>query len=282
MFLGDYYVKHFKRKNKLTGELLPFKNHKDYFAKDFSQPHQLMEWVKKSEKKEVKEYISYILEKRVKEKNLSLCPTEIELLSCGMPGIAVYKEHFGSYTEACNSCGTKPLFDKNLPKEFYNDYSKVKILIDTREQKPLCFDNSESHKLDVGDYSVDASNYDYTFVDRKSFGDFCGTVTVGYSRFCKELDRCRSLGNYMFIVVETAFEDMEEENMKSYKRFKLNYVYHNMREIQKNYKDCCQFVFAGSRDLSIEIIPKLLVLGKKLWSVDMQYFWSDYVSKKNK
>jgi hypothetical protein len=280
MFLGDYYVKHFQRKNKLTGELLPFKNYKDYFAKDFSQPHQLMEWCKCTGDQEVKEYIAQLLKKRTEEKGLSMCPTEIELLSSGLPGIAVYKKHFGSYTEACSFCSVKPLLDKNIPKEFNNDYSKTKILIDTREQQPLSFENSEPFKLDVGDYGVTASDYDYTFVDRKSFGDFCGTVTVGYSRFCKELDRCRSLGNYMFIVVETAFEDMEEENMNSYKRFKLNYVYHNMRELQRNYKDCCQFVFAGSRDLSIELIPKLLILGKKLWSVDMQYFWSDYVSKK--
>ena len=36
MLLGDYYVKHYQRKNKLTGELLPFKNYKDYSILDIS------------------------------------------------------------------------------------------------------------------------------------------------------------------------------------------------------------------------------------------------------
>ena len=32
-------------------------------------------------------------------------------------------------------------------------------------------------------------------------------------------------------------------------------------------------MFSGSRRKSEEIIPKILVLGKKLWTVDVQYFW---------
>ena len=38
MTLADYYTKHFPRKNLLTGDLLPFKNKKDYFAKDYQPP----------------------------------------------------------------------------------------------------------------------------------------------------------------------------------------------------------------------------------------------------
>jgi hypothetical protein len=47
-----------------------------------------------------------------------------------------------------------------------------------------------------------------------------------------------------------------------------------MRELQRQYSDCCQFVFSGSREKSQELTPKLLVMGKKLWKTDMQYFWS--------
>jgi hypothetical protein len=67
---------------------------------------------------------------------------------------------------------------------------------------------------------------------------------------------------------------MEEYNKQSYKKFNLKYVFHNMRDLQRQYGDCCQFVFSGSRDLSVELIPKLLVLGKSLWKTDIQYFWS--------
>jgi len=279
MLLGDYYVKHYQRKNKLTGELLPFKNYKDYFDKDFSQPHQLMEWVNKTDSEEAKDYIIELLHKRTMKKDIDYGPTELELISAGLPSIDVYKKYFGSYTYACEEIGIKPLLGERLPKSFFDDYSETKILIDTREQQPLSFKNSEPYKLDVGDYGAIASDYDYTYVDRKSFGDFCGTTTVGYSRFCKELDRCRSLGAYLFIVMEFPFEEIDNYNAKSYKKYKLDYVLHNMREIQKQYKDCCQFVFAGSRELSEEIIPKLLILGKKLWNTDIHYFWSKHIKQ---
>jgi len=280
MFLGDYYVKHYARKNKLTGELLPFKNYKDYFKKDFSQPHQLMEWIEKSREKDVKDYITELLHNRTISKGIDYGPTELELVSSGLPSIDIYKKYFGSYTYACEEVGVEPLLGERLPKEFSNDYSNKKILIDTREQQPLKFKNSQPYKLDVGDYCVTAQDYDYTYVDRKSFGDFCGTTTVGYSRFCKELDRCRDLGCYLFVVMEFPFDEIEEFNHKSYKKYKLDYVLHNVRSLQKEYSDCSQFVFAGSRELSQELIPKILVLGKSLWKTDVNYFWQKKINKK--
>ena len=137
-----------------------------------------------------------------------------------------------------------------------------------------------SYKLDVCYYGAISRDYDYTYVDRKSFGDFCGTTTVGYARFCKEMDRCRALGCYLFVVMEFPFEEIENLNKSSYKKYKLDYVFHNTREIQKQYSDCCQFVFSGSRENSQLIIPKLLVMGKKLWATDIQYFWSKQIQKK--
>ena len=115
----------------------------------------------------------------------------------------------------------------------------------------------------MGDYAVMGEDFDYTFVDRKSYQDFCSTVTTGYSRFVKEIERCKSLDSFLFVVVDTAFEDMHSENSRSAHKYKLDYVFFQMREIQAKYSDCCQFVFSGSREHSVEIIPKILILGKK-------------------
>lgn len=279
MLLGDYYVKHFQRKNKLTGELLPFKNYDDYFEKDFSQPKQLQEWCEKASFMDVKEYIIELMDRRIKAKNLNSGLSSLELWTAGLPDIDIYKKYFGSYTDACKKCLIEPMFNGKLPKEFWDDYSNIKILIDTREQKPLWFKKSEILKLDIGDYAVSGDKYNYTYVDRKSFNDFCGTVTCWYNRFVKELDRCRSLGCYLFVVIEAPLHRMDEYNKNSYKKFNLNYVFHNMRQLQRDYNDCCQFIFSGSRGLSAELIPKLLVLGKSLWKTDMQYFWSKKIEK---
>ena len=67
MTLADYYTKNFPRKNLLTGELLPFKNKKDYFEKDFSTYSQLLKWCHANSPEKVKEYSLNKLKQRIKE-----------------------------------------------------------------------------------------------------------------------------------------------------------------------------------------------------------------------
>ena len=272
-FLGDYYVENYGRKDKLTEELIPFKKYDQYFATDFINKKNMKKWCQSAPPSEVKEYIIKTFKEKKEAKGLKGGPPAVYLETAGMPDVDICKEVFGSYNEACKQFGMLPMLSGQLPNDFHNDYSDTPILIDTREQKPLYFKNSKSLKLDVGDYAVGGDLYDYTFVDRKSYQDFCATVTNGYARFIKELERCRAMGCVLFVVIETAFGNMWVENVRGYKKFRLDYVYHRMREIQTNYSDCCQFVFSGSRRKSEEIIPKILVLGKKLWTVDVQYFW---------
>jgi hypothetical protein len=272
LILGDYYVKHFQRKNKLTGDLLQFKNYEDYFERDFSNYSQMIKWCETAVEKEVKDYAIDCLKKRIEKKQLNYAPNTIELFTADLPSMSIYKRLFGSYSKACEICNSQPMFKSTLSKEFDNDYRDCKIYIDTREQKPLSFKNSEKLKLDVGDYAVSGDNYDYTYVDRKSFADFCSTMTVGEKRFIRELQRCRDLGCYLFIVIECDLYKMSKLNAFSPKRYNLKYVLHNMKEMQHAYRDCCQFVFSGNRGNSQMLIPKLLMCGKKLWDTDMQYF----------
>ena len=270
--IGDYYVKHFQRKNKLTGSLLPFKTHEQYFEKDFSNRNQMIEWCNTSPQKEVEDYLLFSLKKRIDKKGSSYAPNTIELFTAGLPTMDLYKKIFGKYGKICDLCGVKPMFGDGFPNEFNNDCESIKVFIDTREQQPLSFKNSERLKLDVGDYAVSGDDYSYTYVDRKSFGDFCSTMTIGGERFKKELQRCRDLGCYLFIVTETDLYKMAQKNQFSPKRYNLDYVFHSMREIQHEFADCCQFVFSGNRSNSQVLIPRLLTIGKKIWRTDIQYF----------
>lgn len=280
MLLGDYYVKHFKRRNKLTGELLPFKNYDDYFNRDFSQPHQLLEWCDKAPYTEVKTYITKLLQDRIDRLNLDYGPSNLELVTAGLPPIDVYKRFYSSYTDACKACGVLPWLDKPLLKEFWEkDFKHVSIFVDTRERKPLWFPKTKPLKLDVGDYAPEHAYFNYTFVDRKTLQDLCSTVTASYNRFCNELDRCREIGCFVFVVIEVPFEEMGYRNRRNYKKWNLPYVYHKMREIQMMYKDCCQFVFGGTRKDCADLIPRLLVLGQKLWKTDIDYFWNKHLNK---
>lgn len=277
LILGDYYVKHFQRKNKLNGNLLQFKNYEDYFNKDFTNRSQMIEWCETAPEDEVKEYILSCLKKRIEKKKLKYAPNTVELFTADLPSISIYKRLFGSYSQVCEQCNAQPMFKSPLPKEFHNDYRSSKIYIDTREQQPLAFPNSTPLKLDVGDYAVNGDDYDYTYVDRKSFADFCSTMTVGEKRFARELQRCRDLGCYLFIVTECDLYKMAKINSFSPKRYNLSYVFHNMKELQHKYRDCCQFVFSGNRSNSKILIPKLLMCGQKLWNTDIQYFLDEGV-----
>ena len=113
-----------------------------------------------------------------------------------MPSIDLYKKFFGSYSAACSELGYQPLYAKGINKEFLQDDPSLKdlrILVDTREQLPLKFKNTTSMKLDFGDYAVSGDHYDYTYVDRKSESDFKSTMTSGFDRFKREMDRAKSL-----------------------------------------------------------------------------------------
>lgn len=280
MLIGDYYVKHFQRRDKFTGELLPFKKFDDYFKRDFSHRGNFAKWIKQTNKVDVCDYLVTLLNRRIREKGIDYGPCDLELKSAELPSVDTYKKFFGSYTEACAKCGVKPLLRGQLPKAFWGNYSHEMIMVDTREQKPLTFSNSASMKLDVGDYSTLPEKFDYTFVDRKSLADFCASVTNAKERFKREMERCREMGSYLFVVVEADYEKLRFENRKLFHKHHLRYVMANMREFQKEFSDCCQFVFSGNREYSTLLIPKLLCLGRKTHNVDIQYFWEKHLKQR--
>lgn len=273
LYVADYYCKHYPRKDLLTNQPLQFKNKEDYFATYFSSRQNMLKWLEKTPQDKKSPILLDMLEHRVKSKCLKHAPSEVELFFAGLPPIAEFKRSFGSYSAACDACGVKPLLTKPLPKEWSQDFSRKKILCDTREQKCLQFANSESLKLDTGDYAVSGEDFTNTFVDRKSFEDWAATlIGDNFERFRREIKRCQEQECFLWVVVETDLVSIHETNKKSYHKHNLSYVSHNMRKLSDEFPDNLQFVFSGGREQSQSIIPKLLCLGDKLSKVDLQ-FW---------
>ena len=103
-------------------------------------------------------------------------------------------------------------------KNFFNQNNsleEIKILIDSREQLPLTFKNSAKMKLDFGDYTAAGKNYDYTYIDRKTEGDFKGTMTKGFERFNKEMLRAKKFNSYIFVLVESTVQEINDNNQSS-------------------------------------------------------------------
>ena len=65
--LEEYFHQYVPRHDKLTKELIPFKNIEQYLSADFSEIRHLTKWLKQAPKEESQQYIVDWLKKR-KEK----------------------------------------------------------------------------------------------------------------------------------------------------------------------------------------------------------------------
>ena len=92
---------------------------------------------------------------------------------------------------------------------------RIKILIDTREQKKLTFlpdsrFTTVRKKLEVGDYGcvrADGNTMPYYF-ERKSMSDLFGTMGKGYSRFKREILRAREADCCLILIVEGSLREV--------------------------------------------------------------------------
>ena len=86
---------------------------------------------------------------------------------------------------------------------------EFRIIIDTREQTPWGFPPEipvEIGTLKSGDYAL--ANDDSFAIERKSKSDFLGTISTGWGRFCRELNRMDAAGfPAKPVIVECDFAD---------------------------------------------------------------------------
>jgi len=274
LYQAEYYCTHYPRYSLYYHQKIPFKNKQQYFETEFIDYNEFIKWESVNNPEVVKNKCLEILKKRVDEKQYHFAPFHNELTTLNMPSLNIYKKYFSSYTSACKLLNIQPLFNKNLPEDFKTtDISDLPILVDTREQDPLSFKNVKIEKIFVGDYLIaDKKYFTNTFVDRKSEGDFLGTMTSGIERFGRELQKAVELDCYLFVVIESSISNIIINQKKYSRKTNLEYVFHNMRNLCHKYPRRIQFIFSGSRNKSLEIIPKLLYHGKSLWQVDIQYF----------
>lgn len=268
MTLGDYYVKFFPKFDPWTKEPIPFLSYEQYSTADFRKKSNMNEWLKNVGRAEASAYCRKVMEAHVKDKELagSFLPNFIYLFTHPrLPRLENYEPSF------FKSLGMKNMFTEDSDLSKLGVAKHLHIWQDTREQQPIIFSDFQQseNKLDFGDYTLSGNDFNYVFVDRKSEGDFKGTMSSGYERFRRELDRARHFSSYVFVVVESDPYQIVLNN-KGCRKASLAYVWENMRNIILDYSDVCQFVFTGSRRESERMIPVLLYHGNALRTVDVQ------------
>ena len=264
----QYYQKQYPRYDRLTGDIILFKNRETYFTHDFNTKANLKTWLSRQTRETQIDYCKEILLRRKIHKGLSLTPCQTELRTAMLPAVSYLDELFdGRYYEVAAELGFKNRFIKPTGKITGKPLDGCEIIIDTREQLPLSFScKTKSQKLEFGDYGLscmgDVNPSNACYIERKGVGDFWGTMSQGYERFQREILRAKNVEAYLVVLVEGSMQDVGEGIggkylLKTYSRVNADFLFHRMR-CRSQDCDMIQFLFVKNREESTRVIELLL------------------------
>lgn len=272
----EYYQNHEPRYDLLTGELINFKSKDYYFSNDFNNKINLKKWLKSQPAEKRQEYLSNFLKKRKEKHSLKFAPSEVELRSITSPAIPFYQEVFGDYYSCCASLGMERKYEYPDSLLKYNEKEGFKIFIDTREQKPLVIDYpTELKGLKFGDYALSDPNCK-CYIERKSIADFIGTLSGGYERFCREIERALAADASLVVLVERPLQECLSFQHLNYvsKKIKVTpeFVFHNVRDIIQKYPSV-QFLFVDGREECVRVMKRIFFSDGEFKKYDLQLMY---------
>lgn len=280
----DYYHGHFPRKDLHTGDLIKFKNKNQYFSQDFNSRVSMKKWFDSASAEEAKEYCHNYILKRIQEKKLNYSPCEVEARSLMCPPIPFLQRSFGNYYSYCKeNFSLKNKYTRypdgmTFPEEVGANsinYKLYEIYVDTREQKPLKFNfQTQIQTLKFGDYCFSEPKLSgNTYIERKSITDFIGTMSGGYERFKKEIERAREDNAKLVVLVEDDMNNCLNFKFLPYVSKKIRatpeFIFHNVRELIQDY-DNVHFLFVKGRVEASRVIERLFLFAGQYNLVDLQ------------
>ena len=275
---ASYFQEHHPRYDKHTGEIILFKSRDFYFDNQFNDKSSLKAWLTKQPISVQQEWCKEALAKRREEKGLVYTPGQTELRTIMIPSANYLNDIFGDYYKVCAEIGYRNKYQplKGAFPFYPIDRARNRIIIDSREQKPLLFENFETvtRKLNEGDYALENESLSFgTRIERKSMPDFYGTLsTYNYDRFVREIDRIKHKGLKMVVLIEGSIEEAYSlPSLGKYREMKIGpeYVFHKMREVIQEFP-FIQFLFAKNREDSVKIVEILLQSRGEFSQYDLQ------------
>lgn len=272
----EYYQKYEPRYDLLTGEIINFKNKDYYFSNDFNNKNSMKKWLSQQTEEAQKEYLKKFLTQRKEKHNLIYAPTEVELRSVTSPPVPYYHRLFSDYYKLCYDIGFKKKYEYPKEKLKYEIKDGFKIFIDSREQMPLVIDYpTETKGLKFGDYAInDPENKCY--IERKSISDFIGTMSGGYERFCREIERSIAAEANLIVLVERPLQECLSFQYLSYvsKKIKVTpeFIFFNVRELIQKYSNV-QFLFVDGRQECVEVMKKIFFSNGEFKKYDLQLMY---------
>lgn len=267
---------HFQKKDLYSGEAIQYKNEEYYLNNDFNSRDNLNSYLISMDKTIAKEYCLNFLKKRKDRKGLVFAPSQIELKSYIAPSINIIQKGIGlNYNELIKEAGLQSRFNYKGKFQIAN-LGMMKIIQDTREQKPIKFSNMEIKKLDYGDYTVLPPYYSNIFIERKSLVDLIGTLCPkNFERFKSELARAIEMGSYLIVIVEESFSQLLRMKDLKYVHSQASpdYILHKIRELMES-SNMIQFLFLSNRQESERVIQKIFKLKEHARLLDLEYLYN--------
>ena len=223
-----------------------------------------------------KSYLKKFLVQRKEKHSLTYAPTEVELRSITSPPIPYYHSLFSDYYSLCSEIGFKNKYQYPKEELKYKIKDGFSIFIDTREQMPLVIDYpTEVKGLKFGDYAInDPENKCY--IERKSISDFIGTMSGGYERFCREIERSIAAEANLIVLVERPLQECLSFQYLNYvsKKIKVTpeFVFFNVRELIQKYNNV-QFLFVDGREECVRVIEKIFINKDISLNYDLQLLY---------
>lgn len=282
-----YYHQYEPRYDRLTGELIPYKDLTQYRSQQFANKVNLKRWLKENSEEGLTWSIDW-LRRRKEEKGLVYAPSQVELRTLMCPSMPYYDKvgaAQGGYYGIVASLGfitryqARSLTFPALPAD-------AVVLQDTREQAPLKLDlTTQIATVNVGDYTL-AAPYDLGIrIERKSLSDLCGTLSArqvtrktgtkdsSLDRFDRELARARDGNLYVVMIVESDINEAQSFNYLPHMRHikaSPSYILHNLRGLLTKYPLSFQALFVSGRTEMSSKVVRILQLGAQVKVTDLQ------------
>jgi len=274
----EYYQQEYPRYDLYDKKIIKFKNKQQYLNADFNSRTNLRMWLKSVPEDEAKDYCRGVIQKRIDEKGIIYAPTQVELRSIMSPPIQYFDQLFGSYYLLCKDLKLKHKFivpDQITELEKWKS-PEYKIYVDTREQKPLRFKdrNIEIKTLNFGDYAFSSKKATCNcYIERKNLSDFIGTISGGYERFIKEIERAVEAEAHLVVLVEENINNAMNFRYLPHISSKIKatpeFIFHRVRDLIQKYSNL-QFLFVNGRTESSRVVEKIFTSGCIHEKVDLQ------------
>lgn len=288
-----YYRQYYPRVDPINGKPIPFKDLDQYLEQSFESKVTLKRWLA-ANPAEGLQWSKDWLARRKADKGLIYPPSQVELRTLCCPSMPYYNAigaTEGGYYGITRTLGYLDRYT-NAPLVFAPWPDEAVVICDTREQNVINLPCKTAREaLDVGDYAL-AQPHDLGIrIERKSLADWAGTLTdrkvarkggrkgegvtedSSLQRFDRELARAEAAGLYVVMMVEDTISHAQAINKLPQTRWvkaSAHYLLHNLRALLTKYPLTFQCVFLDGRVTMAKAIPRVLSLGTRVRTVDLQ------------